>query len=180
MSSPSWRLVLTGAAVIVLAGAGIGLAAAASAPPGQGPSGISAQATRSPGASSAPDRKLRNERLRERPEAWGARLLRIGRHLVHVEATVTDRDGNLIVIWLDHGTVSAVGNGSVTVSEAGGGSESMSTDEATIVRLGRGDGTLDDVTVGDEVFVQSRVEDGAAVAKRIVIIPARATEAPPD
>jgi hypothetical protein len=49
----------------------------------------------------------------------------------------------------------------------------MQTDAETIVRVGREDGTLSDVTAGDEVFVQSRIDGGNALAKRILIIPAK-------
>jgi hypothetical protein len=105
----------------------------------------------------------------------GARLLRLGRHIVHVEATVTDRDGKLITIWLDHGTVQSVGSGSVTISETGGGSQTLKTDAATIVHLGKADATLADVTAGDEVIIKSRVDGGGALAKRILIIPARSS-----
>ncbi len=69
--------------------------------------------------------------------------------------------------------MATAGNGSITIAETGGGRETISTDDATIVRVGRADGTLADVTAGDEVFVQSRVVHGLPVAKRILIIPAR-------
>jgi hypothetical protein len=170
MSIPTWRLVLTGAAVVVLAAAGIGLVAAASTPAPLAPT-VSAAPTAAPRSTAKPDRQ--RNRL-EHHGAFAAKLLRLGRHLVHVEATVTDRDGQLIVIWLDHGTVQAAGNGSVTISETGGGSQTVKTDDATIVRAGREIGTLADVTAGDEVFVQSRVDGGVALAKRIVIVPAGA------
>ena len=171
MFIPTWRLVVTGAAVVVLAAAGIGLVAAAGRPAALAPNTVSAAPTAAPSSTAKPDRQ-RNHL--ERHGAFAAKLLRLGRHLVHVEATVTDRDGQLIVIWLDHGTVQAAGNGSVTISETGGGTQKVKTDDATIVRVGREDGSLADVTAGDEVFVQSRVDGGAALAKRILIIPAQA------
>jgi len=171
MRIPTWRLVLTGGAVVGLVAAGIGLTAAANAP-SAAPAGVAAAApTSAPGATVAPQRVRAGEQLGERA-AWGARILRLGRHLVHVEATVTDRDGKLVTIWIDHGTVQSVGSGSVTVSESGGGSQTLKTDDATIVHVGREGGTLADVTAGDEVFVQSRVEGGNALAKRIRIVPA--------
>lgn len=173
MRIPTWRLALTGAAVTTFAVVGIGLVAAASAPPPAAPGAVAAEATRSPDASAQPDRPARHERLGERRAGWGPGLLRIGRHLVHAEATVVDRDGNLILLWLDHGTVASVARGSLTISEAGGGSKTVVVDEATIVYVGRVDGTLADVTAGDEVFVQSRVDGGTVLAKRILIVPAR-------
>jgi hypothetical protein len=172
MRIPTWRLALTGGAVIMLAAAGIGLVAAADTP-SKAPAGIAAAApTTAPGSTVAPQRVRARGQLDDRA-AGGARLLRLGRRIVHVEATVTDRDSKLITIWLDHGTVQSVGSGSVTVSESGGASRQLKTDTATIVHLGKEDATLADVTAGDEVFVQSRVDGGSALARRILIIPAR-------
>jgi len=172
MRIPSWRLVLTGGAVLVLAAAGIGLVAAAGAPPASPTAGVSAAGTASPSgiAPSGPTRPDARDRLQTRPTV-ARRLLRVGRHLVHVEATVTDKDGALVVLWLDHGTVQAVGSGSVSISEAGGATRTIKTDDATIVRVGRADGTLGDLKAGAEVFVRSRVVDGSPVAKRILVVP---------
>lgn len=175
MRIPSWRLALTGGAVVVLATVGIGLVAAAAAPAAPQSNVLTADPTTGPASTARPDRPFGHERHEDRRAAWGARLLRLGRHLVHVEATITDRDGHLIVIWLDHGTVQSTGDGEVTISEAGGTSRTVATDDATIVYVGRADGTLRDVTVGDEVFVQSRVEDGSPLARRILIIPAKSS-----
>jgi len=170
MRIPTWRLILTGGAIVFLVGAGIGIVAAGSAPTPAVPNSIAAAPTAAPSGTTSPERPAK-ERL-ERRAALGAKLLRIGRHLVHVEATVTDRDGNLVVLWLDHGTVQSAANGSVTLTETGGGTQTVKTDGDTIVRVGREDGTLTDVTAGDEVFVHSRVENGVALAKRILIIQA--------
>jgi len=174
MRIPTWRLVLTSSAVVVLVAVGIGLTAAANGP-SLAPAGVAdAARTSAPGATVAPQRDRARERLGERA-AWGSRLLRLGRHIVHVEATVTDRDGNLVTIWIDHGTVQSVGSGSVTVSESGGSSQTLETDAATIVHVGREDATLADVTAGDQVFVQSRVDGGSPLAKRILIVAARSS-----
>ena len=172
MRIPTWRLVLTGSAVVILAALGIGLVAAANTPAASTSNVVPVVGTPGPATTTAPGRPPR-ERLGERREPWGARLLRIGRHLVHAEATVTDKDGKLIDLWFDHGTVKSFTGGSLTISEAGGGTETLSTDDATIVYIGRTDGTLSDVTRGDEVFVQSRVDGGKALAKRILIVPTR-------
>lgn len=167
MRIPTWRLVLTGSAISVLAVAGLGLAAASSAP--AAPAADLAVAA----STSAPDA---NAGLPGAPGAGdgarGARLLRAGRHLVHAEVTVTDRNGNLVHLQLDHGTVQSIGGGTIVISEAGGATETVSTDGATIVRVGRGDGDLGDVKVGAEIFVRSRVDGGTAVAKRIIVVPA--------
>jgi hypothetical protein len=175
MRVPTWRLALGGGAVIVLIAAGIGLVAASNAPAAPVPNVAAADPTTGPASSARPGRPDGRKAFGEHRGARGARLLRLGRHLVHVEETLTDRDGQLVVVWLDHGTVQSVADGKVTLSEAGGTSQTISTDDATIVRLGHTDGTLKDVTVGAEVFVQSRVVGGHPVAKRILIIPTPAT-----
>jgi len=171
MRFPTWRMVLTGGAVVVLAAGGIGLAAAA-APSSSTADVVQTLSTSGPAGSAAPTRPLGRDRLDARA-AWAPRLLRLGRHLVHAEVTVTDKDGQLVDLWLDHGTVQSIGGGSLTLSESGGGTETVKTDDATIVSLGRRDASLGDVQAGAEVFVQSRVIDGSALAKRILVIPAR-------
>ena len=164
MRIPIWRLILTGGAVTILAVAGIGFASAASVP--VTPAQNVAAAADAPTA--APDSRAGKVGLGVRAQ----RLLKIGRHLVHAEVTVTDKDGNLVNLQLDHGTVTAVGGGTLTLSEAGGGSETVSTNDATIVRVGRTKGGLGDVKVGATVFVQSRLDGSAVLAKRILIVPA--------
>jgi hypothetical protein len=165
MRIPTWRLVLTGGAITILAIAGIGLAAASNAPARPAAAVNSAE----DGASAAPDSHPDRAGL-----GWRAgRLLKAGKHLVHAEVTVTDKDGKLVLLQLDHGTVAAIGAGSLTITEAGGASETVSTSDATIVRVGRQKGGLGDVKVGAEVFVQSRVDGGTVLAKRILVIPAK-------
>jgi hypothetical protein len=172
MRIPTWRIALTGAAVVVLAVAGIGFAAAATSTPPAVPNVAAAAPSASPSSDGSttggPLAGLR-AKLRE------ARLLKLGRHLVHAVATVTDKDGNLITFQLDHGTVQAIGSGTLTIAEAGGGTETVSTDDATIVRTGKTLGKLGDVKVGAEVFVQSRVDGGTTLAKRILVVPAAAS-----
>lgn len=173
MRISTWRLALTGGAIIVLAVAGIGLAAAASS---RGPAAnlaAAASPTANPDASTGADRAATHERLaRLRDGGWPGRLLRAGRHLVHAEITLTDRDGKLVNLQADHGTVQSVGAGSLTIGEAGGGNETISFDAATLVYVGREDGDLGDVAAGAEVFVLSRLDGGAALAKRILVVTA--------
>ncbi len=173
MRIPTWRLALTGGAVTILALAGIGFATASNAPAPPAANVTTAAETTAPGSSAKPGDQRARDRIAGLREGWtGARLLRAGRHLVHVEATVTDHNGQLVVIHIDHGTVQSVGGGKLTIAEAGGGTETVSTSDATIVHVGRKDGSLADVTVGDEVFVQSRVDGGTTLARRILIVPA--------
>lgn len=161
MRIPTWRLVLTGGAIAVLAVAAIGLVAASSAPAAPAANLAAAAATPAPASNDGPTDGFR-----------GARLLRAGRHLVHAEVTVTGRDGQLVQLQLDHGTVQSIGGGTLTIAEAGGGTETVSIDDATIVHVGRRDGELGDVSVGAEVFVRSRLDGGTALAKRILVVPA--------
>lgn len=172
MRIPTWRVVLTVGAIAILVAGGIGLVAAAGAPAAPASNVVAAGASLSPSNRVKPDRGVSPKRLEKRA-AMAASLLRIGRHVVHIEATITDKDGKLITVWLDHGTVQSVGAGSLTISEAGGATRTVRIDAETIVRVGRGDGSLADVNVGAEVFVQSRVDAGNPLAKRIRIIPAQ-------
>jgi hypothetical protein len=180
MHIPTWRFLLTGAAAAGLAIGGIGLVAATTAPPPPAQNVTTVQATGGPDGTGEPDavrpdREVARERLERARDAWGGgRWLRWGRHLVHAEVTVTGRDGELITLAFDHGTLAAVGGGSLTITETGGGTETVSIDDGTVVYVGRDDGDLDDLSEGDEVFVQSRVDAGAALAKRILIVPTSA------
>src|SRR5512146_2516550 len=162
MRIPTWRLALTGGAVIVLAVAGIGFAAASSAP--SAPAADVAAA----GPTAGPDAAGPLAGLRDRLGA--GRLLRIGRQLVHADVTV-NRNGQLVNVQLDHGTVQSIGGGKLTIAEAGGTTVTISTDDATKVHLGRTAGKLGDVKVGAEVFVRSIVDGGNAVAKGILVVP---------
>ncbi len=175
MRIPTWRVLLTGGAVAALTIAAIGFVAAGD----QAPQGESTAATATETGSPAsgepgrvrPERGAAQDRLRAARLGWGVRPgLHFARHLVHAEVTVTGFEGELIVLAFDHGTVQSVGGGSLTIDEAGGLAATVAIDDATIVYVGRVDGSLEDLTVGDEVFVQSRV-DGQTLAKRILILP---------
>src|SRR5512143_147894 len=122
MRIPTWRLALTGGAIIVLVVAGIGLAAASNAPTAPGADVAVAAPTAGPGAG-GPLAGLR-DRL------GAGRLLRIGRHLVHATVTV-NRGGQLVNVQLDHGTVQSIGDGKLTIAEAGGTTVTVSTSDAT-------------------------------------------------
>ena len=172
MRIPTWRLVLAGGAIAILAIAGIGLVAA-SGGTATAPHVALAAPTAGPDASPGAGDRLGKPGLRA--GLRGARLLAAGRHLVHADVTVTGRDGELIHLQFDHGTVQSIGGGTLTITEAGGGTETVSTDDATIVRAEREKGDLGDVKVGAEVFVQSRVDGGTTLAKRILVVPAAAS-----
>jgi hypothetical protein len=175
MRIPTWRLALTGAALVVLAVAGIGFVAAAGTGGTQQTATVetapSTGTTSDTAPAAAPQRPSLDGGLEE---AYG-RLGRLGGRLVHAEATVLDKDGNLIEIQLDHGTIKAIGDGSITISEAGDSTVVVKTDAETKVRIGREAGSLDDLAVGDEIFVQSRVDGGNVLAKHILKKPAETT-----
>lgn len=106
------------------------------------------------------------DRLRALRERFGdGRLARLRQHLVHGTFTVLNRDGELMTIQLDHGTVSAIGDGSITIAEAGGSSVTVSTNTDTKVRKDRAPATLTALELGDEVVVHSIVEGGSATAR---------------
>ncbi|HJW23183.1 MAG TPA: DUF5666 domain-containing protein [Candidatus Limnocylindrales bacterium] len=171
MRIPTWRLVLTGGAIVVLAALGVGLVAASSGAPSVPAAPVAAAPSAAPGASAAGPGALRDglvgrigRILANRPFA---------KHLVHATITATDQNGNLVTFQLDHGTIASIGSGSLTMSEAGGGTVTVSTDAATVVFLGggAGKGALADLKVGDQLFVQSRLDGGTALAKHILRVP---------
>ena len=181
MRIPAWRVALTGGAIIVLAVAGIGFAAASGAPSTKAPTSANVGTAASDTAATDTDLGIdlassveSTDKLGPADGAKLKKLLRLGRHLVHADVTVTDKDGNLVHLQLDHGTVQSIGGGTLVISEAGGGTETVSTGDATIVHLGRVKSDLSKVTVGAEVFVQSRIDGGTTLAKRIIVIPAGA------
>jgi hypothetical protein len=167
MRISSWRFALTGVAIVLLLAVGIGFVAASSNTPSH-PGTAAAAASADPQASGEPSGRGATG-LRALLHGKGLRGL--GGRLVHVTATVQDKDGKLIQLQLDHGTVQAVGGGSLTVAEAGGTNVTMTTDASTVVRTGRTKGSLSDLRVGDQVFVQSRIDGGATLAKHILKVP---------
>jgi len=169
MRIPTWRFALTGVAIVLLLALGIGFVAASSNTPNhQGTAVVAASAN--PAASGDRAGKPGDKGLRGLLKGKGLRL-GLGGRVVHVTATVQDKDGKLIQLQLDHGTVQAIGGGSITVAEAGGTNVTVSTDASTVVRTGRTAGSLGDLKVGDQVFVQSRIDGGATLAKHILKIP---------
>jgi uncharacterized protein YciI len=168
-----WRLLLTGGAIVILAAAGLGLAAAAGLGGTPATDTIAAAPSANPDASAGPQRKHADgHRAWLRNHLGEGRLLKAGRHLVHAEVTVTGRDGNLVTLQFDHGTIQSIDADSITIAEAGGSTVMVATDDATKVRVGRELGGLDDLKAGDEIFVQSRI-DGTTLAKHILKVPAK-------
>ena len=181
MRIPAWRVALTGGAITVLAVAGIGFAAASSGASAKAPTSANVGTTSDTTAATDMDLGIdlaadvqSNDKLGPADGAKLKRLLRLGRHLVHADVTVTDKDGNLIHVQLDHGTVQSINGATLVIAEAGGGPETVTTSDATKVHVGRELGDLGDLAVGAEVFVQSRIDAGTTLAKRIIVIPAGA------
>jgi hypothetical protein len=164
-------IVAGGIAVLTVTSLGLVFAAAAPAPVAEITQAAPTTQADATGASTdaRPRLGLAVDRLQRRAGWW----LRVARHLVHAEATVTGPDGELIVLGFDHGSVTSIAGGTLTLAEEGKTTRSVSVDDATIVYVGREDGTVDDVTAGAEVFVQSRVDGGTALAKRILVVPSK-------
>lgn len=171
MRIPTWRLALTGGAIVILVAVGVGLVAASTSAPAAPVAPAAAAPSGSPGPG-GPAGFLRQRLGTHLGRLAGERLL--ARHLVHATVTVTDKDGKLVTVQLDHGTLASIGSGSLSISEAGGSTVSVATDADTVVRLGggAGKGTLGDLRVGDEIFVQSRIDGGATLAKHVLRVPA--------
>jgi hypothetical protein len=172
MRIPTWRLALTGGAILILAALGVGLVAASSAPPSTPAAAAAAAPSAAPGRQAAGPAGLRPGIAARVGQLLASRPL--ARHLVHATVTVTDKDGNLVTFQLDHGTVASIGPGSLVINETGRGTVTVSTDANTVVRLGAGAGagTLGDLKVGDQVFVRSQLDGGTALAKRVLRVPA--------
>jgi hypothetical protein len=183
MRISAWRLALTGVTIVILLAAGIGFVAASTGAQHQ-LAAAAAAPSEEPDESEGPDESGRPD------HAGGGKAHRdlkgfngilhghgaglgLGRRLVHVTATVQDKDGKLIQLQLDHGTIQSIGNGSVTIAEAGGTTVTVSTDTTTVVRTGRDKGALSDLKVGDEIIAQSRVDAGKTLAQHVIKLEAK-------
>jgi hypothetical protein len=170
MSIPRWRLAIVAASLVLMSAIGAGLVQAAP--------GTAADRTATAGSSASSGARLAALRDRLGPRELG----RPRKHLVHGTLTVVDRDGKLITLQLDHGTIAAIGDGSITIREAGDTSVTVATTSETRVRKGRAPSNLAALAVGDEVVVVSVLDGSTATARRIVVPvawPTPATPAPP-
>lgn len=173
MTIPRWRLAIVAGALIVLSAIGGGLVQAASASTTSTTSTVAVAPTTAtePTEIGSNLPLLVGERLRTLRDRFGdGDLARLRKHLVHGTVTVLDRDGKLITLQLDHGTISAIGDDSITVAEAGGSSVTVATTAETRVRKDR-KAALAALAVGDEVVVRSTVDDGSATARGIRVPP---------
>jgi len=130
-----------------------------------GPAGLAA-----PGATAQPATRL-GQRLRQFAR-W--------KQLVHATVTVNRPGAGIQTFNLDHGTVTALTAGSLTVAEAGGSSVTLTTDTTTRVRKDGKKATLTDLRSGNEVVVVSLVGGtGTPRAILVVIPPAAPTSTTP-
>lgn len=166
MTTPRWRLAIVAGALLLMTALGAGLAQAA-------PSSASAAPAVSAPAAEPDLPSSFGERLRALRDRFGdGRLARFRQHLVHGTFTVLGRDGELITIQIDHGTVAAFEDGTITIAEAGDTTVTINTTADTKVRKDREPASLTALEVGDEVVVRSIVEGVAATARFIVVPPA--------
>ena len=95
----------------------------------------------------------------------GLRRLAAGSRLVHGTVLVDlPALGGLTTIQVDHGTIKAVRPTSLSVSETGGTTATVSLGDETRVRKHAAKAKVGDLAVGDEVFVMSKVAGGATEA----------------
>jgi Domain of unknown function (DUF5666) len=101
------------------------------------------------------------------------RIRRFARWKQLVHATVTvDRPGTGIRTFeLDHGTITALPAGSITISEAGGASVTVTTNPSTRVRKDRAKAALSDLSSGDLVVVVSTVGNAGPPRALLVVVP---------
>jgi hypothetical protein len=168
-----WRIVLVATTLVVLAGLGAGLVMAndpSPGTPGTAPAGDTGTApTGGTGAGPA----LGSRPIRPNAgQGLPGRGLR-GQRLVHLEGTLDLPVKGIVKVAFDHGTISALGEGTISVLEKDGATVTLKTDADTHVRKGGAPAKLSDLKKGDEVVVTSQFEDGSWVAYRIIVPPAR-------
>jgi hypothetical protein len=103
--------------------------------------------------------------------------------LVSQTVVRVDADGNILTDKVEHGTVSAVADGSITIDLATGESVTIATDANTAAfswdtsgRPLRSEIAVADVAVGADVMVWSESQDdGSFLAQRVAVLPAAVT-----
>jgi len=125
-----------------------------------GPAGLAA-----PGATAQPATRL------------GQRIRRFARwkQLVHATVTVNRPSAGIQTFNLDHGTITALTAGSMTVAEAGGSSVTLTTDTTTRVRKDGKKATLADLRSGNEIVVVSLVGGTGTSGVVLVVVPPAAS-----
>ncbi len=193
MNAPNFRrATLTGASLLLVSmiGAGIGVAATTA---GASPATPSSTATRltdqaaGGGAGDAALAAIVDQALDPAAPAaagdpaaavptqsgLGAIRNRLGRWRALVEATVTVNlpQVGLQTFQVDHGTISAVGASSVTLTEAGGKDVTITTGQSTRVRKGARKAQVSDLAVGDDATAFSRIGVGGSTVAVAIVVP---------
>lgn len=102
----------------------------------------------------------------------GLRRLAAGDRLVHATVLVDlPALGGLTTIQIDHGTIKAVSPTSLSVSETGGTTTTVSLGDETRARKHAAKAKAGDLAVGDEVFVMSKASSSGTEAY-LVVVPA--------
>jgi hypothetical protein len=172
-------LLVAGIALLTLVAA-IGIARGTAAPPTTPPApvplaALPAQATADldPDLAAGLDAILAVDQKSTAPGGAGPRgklrRLAASRTLVHATVVVDLKKGGLTTIQLDHGTISAVGTATITISEAGGGSVTVGFGADSRVRRNGAKAAVTDLRTADEVFVMSKVEAGGTTAYLVVV-----------
>jgi hypothetical protein len=156
MRKSTARVALVGAALITLGVIGAGAVAAAPAQPQTGTGAVAAAG---------------------KAAALGP-FERIGRRVVHGTVVVQKKDGTFVTLQLDRGTIASVGSGTITISEPGGRTETVTTNADTRVRKGGAKSDLSKLAVGDTVSVVSEVQGSSAVAQMVLVPRPRPTQLP--
>lgn len=182
-----WRIALVASCLVALGAVGVGLVFAndpsGAAPVGGSPADTSPASGgdrlgalgqgllgfRDPGAGPAGGPGAARPDARPRLPERGGRLERI----VHVEATLDLPAKGIVTMAVDHGTISAIDDGRISVKEKNDRTVTLKTSDETKVRKAGEPAKLSDLKVGDEVVVMSRLEDGSFAAYRIVVPPAQ-------
>lgn len=121
-----------------------------------GPAGLAA-----PDATAQPATRL-GQRLRQFAR-W--------KQLVHAMVTVNRPGAGIQTFNLDHGTITALTAGSMTVAEAGGSSVTLTTDTTTRVRKDGKKATLADLRPGNEIVVVSLVGGTGTPRANLIVVP---------
>ncbi len=102
----------------------------------------------------------------------GLRRLAAGDRLVHGTVLVDlPALGGLTTIQIDHGTIKALGPTSLSITETGGTTATVTLGDQTRVRKHAAKAKIGDLAVGDEVFAMSKVAGGETEAY-LVVVPA--------
>ena len=176
------RWAVAGAAALAVLTGGIAVAAAS---PDTAPVAAAADQSADPSVLQAPQRLPRTETLPDAgttdegtteddtataPSApWSA---------LHEERQVQQRDGTVLTVALQGGTITALTDGSVTVESADGFSRTYAV--TTETRIATPSGTLADLASGDAVLVEAVVEGDTATAVTIRTAPTTADGDTPD